>query len=115
MRPSSLRFAAATTERDAALGNTTGNSGQGPPTTKPFHGQGWIRTDHFPNQKLVNRACFVSCSAWDPNGVGDRGTLVVLADDWRLRGEPAEASLVYPYLAIEERCSERRRGWCVED
>ena len=97
-------FEPSTLYYDVDLGDSSDDSGSGPPN----QAYGWIRTGIFAfSQDDAGRA---NCNAWTSDDAGDNGTLVSLDFNWQ--DAPGTSS---PWDSITLTCSNTGRVWCMED
>ncbi len=90
---------------NATLGAAQADSGNGPPTG--FYG--WIRTGAL--STVSGGAGGANCDTWTSNSGVDSGTAVILPNGWT----SASVSLISPWFATTQTCSQLLRVWCVED
>src|SRR5689334_12967368 len=97
---------------DTALGVTTDDSGDGPPsaaaTYDPPGASGWVRTggaSQYTDAAGAPGSAFANCAAWTTGSHDAFGTATFLADRF---GVPI-------WNGGSHRCDEALRVWCVED
>jgi hypothetical protein len=102
--PSNLHY-------DTQLGQTTEDSGFGPPTESgvSFAGRGWIRTGVNATGSL--EAGVANCETWTSASNTGRGTRVSLRDSW----DSTIVTVISPWHAGTEQCSFPLSVWCVQD
>lgn len=87
------------------LGQTTDDSGSGPPRV-PFFG--WIRTGAESNGS--NEPGTGNCNAWTTSDSGFIGTVVALSSGWN-----DAPLLISPWNTGTHSCFASSRVWCVQD
>ena len=91
---------------DTALGDTSADSGSGPPNLEG--GQGWIRTGGLSNSAGISG--IGNCNAWTDAGAMVNGSFVFLPDVWG-----SDGPRISPWIAGASDCSNPKKVWCVED
>jgi hypothetical protein len=93
-------------EYDDARGLTTGDSGQGPPTTS----YGWIRTGNDALGAFIDPPGEVNCLGGSSSSITNFGTAAALPVDWSAAPGPQS-----PWLVRTNTCNAAQRAWCAED
>jgi hypothetical protein len=96
---------------DTTLGETTADSGYGPPATLG----GWIRTG-FITTDATSGPGSSNCIAWTSNGSTDYGSIATLPHHWDFDSQTLGASsYVAPYVGSTAPCSFPQAVWCVQN
>lgn len=97
--PSNLQY-------DTALGATTGDSGQGPPTNN----LGWTRTGFDANIGTI--AGEANCSAWTSNSASANGSFAgLIFNEWFFQA----GTRTDPWFGSTAPCNFAKPVWCAED
>ncbi len=97
--PSGLQY-------DTALGQTTLDSGGGPPT---IQGLGWVRTG-YNFSDVSTTPGHANCDNWTSQSNVDNGSVAVLPQDWT-----AGAQDLHVWDVAVRTCNFKLGVWCVED
>jgi len=89
---------------DTALGVTSDDSGEGPPSIAA----GWIRTGWFGDSSSVPG--MGNCAEWSSGSLENFGTGAFFRTDWTFPGESRT-----PWAAGTQFCSTPAGAWCIED
>jgi hypothetical protein len=104
--PSSLEY-------NTALGQTSSDSGAGPPTafgriSPPTPARGWVRTGYASSTSAT--AGQGNCDAWSSDSDSHSGTVANLPSDWTGGTEDVGVWNTAVWL-----CDTEHRVWCVQD
>jgi hypothetical protein len=105
LEPSNLEY-------NTTLGQTTGDSGQGPPSIVSGITYGWVRTGYNATGTPLLGPGEANCNAWTYGGGGSdiNGTIASLVSDWT-----SGAQGIHVWQVDWERCYATFPVWCVED
>jgi hypothetical protein len=100
--PSNLKY-------NTELGNTSADSGSGPPIG--IAGQGWVRTGAQASTGLTLPPGFTNCNAWTSANEADAGTSANL-----FLGEGSGSLIIVrPWIVASNNCTFAQRVWCIQD
>jgi hypothetical protein len=89
---------------DTVLGQTTADSGEGPPANE----EGWVRTGSTTSGPSTPGR--ENCLAWTSSNAGDQGTATGLPNDWGVSAQVAS-----PWVGLLAPCDFSTAVWCAAD